>query len=96
MSHEKPVLRVQDVKKRYGDNEVLRGVSLELRRGDIKIVIGPSGCGKSTLLHCINFLVKVDEGRVWLNGKEVNYASKRELYAYRQKVGMFFPKRRQL
>lgn len=90
MSHERPVLRVQNIKKRYGDNEVLKGISLEVNRGDIKVVIGPSGGGKSTLLHCINFLVSVDEGRVWLKGEEINYASKRQLYSYRQKVGMIF------
>jgi polar amino acid transport system ATP-binding protein len=85
-----PVLKVQNLKKRFGNQDVLRGVSFELFRGDIKVIIGPSGGGKSTLLHCINFLVKLDEGRIHLNGKEVNYAKKRELNAYRQKVGMIF------
>ena len=59
-------------------------------KGDLKILIGPSGAGKSTLLQCINFLVKPDEGRIWLEDQEIHYAHKRNLYAYRQKVGMIF------
>ena len=90
MAEDFPVLRAENIRKRYGDNEVLKGISFELHKGDIKVVIGPSGSGKSTLLHCTNFLVKFDEGRIWLKEKEVNYASKSELYAYRQKVGMIF------
>lgn len=90
MSGERPVLRVENLHKRYGQQEVLRGVSLELCRGDIKVVIGPSGSGKSTLLHCMNFLVSFEEGRIWLRDREIDPAHKRELYAYRQKVGMIF------
>ena len=85
-----PVLRAENIRKRYGGSEVLKEISCELHKGDIKVVIGPSGSGKSTLLHCTNFLVKFDEGRIWLNETEVNYTSKSELYAYRQKVGMIF------
>jgi len=90
MEENQTVLKAQNIKKRYDNKEILRGISFELRKGDIKVVIGPSGSGKSTLLHCTNFLVKFDEGRIWLNGREVNYSSKRELYEYRQKVGMIF------
>ncbi len=66
MAEEIPVLRAENIRKRYGENEVLKGISFELHKGDIKVVIGPSGSGKSTLLHCTNFLVKFDEGRIWL------------------------------
>jgi len=90
MNETGPVLKVRDISKRYGDTEVLKGVSLDLQRGDIKCVIGPSGSGKSTLLHCINFLVRFDRGQIWLKGREIQAARKRELYAYRQKVGMIF------
>jgi polar amino acid transport system ATP-binding protein len=90
MTDQTPVLKVQNIKKRFDDLEVLKGVSLEIYKGDIKVVIGPSGGGKSTLLHCINFLVTIDEGHVYLNGTEINYARKRDLNAYRQKVGMIF------
>jgi len=85
-----PILRIENLAKRYGDREVLAGVSLAVNKGDLKILIGPSGAGKSTLLQCINFLVKPDAGRVWLEGREVHYGHKRDLCAYRQKVGMIF------
>src|SRR5512136_1665116 len=84
------ILKLENIHKRYGDQEVLRGVSLELDRGDIKVIIGPSGSGKSTLLHCINFLVSFEKGRVWLHDREIDPTNKPELYAYRQKVGMIF------
>ena len=85
-----PILRIENVSKRYGKKDVLKGASLTVNKGDLKILIGPSGAGKSTLLQCINFLVKPDEGRIWLEDQEVHYAHKRNLYAYRQKVGMIF------
>jgi polar amino acid transport system ATP-binding protein len=85
-----PTLRIENISKRYGKKDVLTEASLTVNKGDLKILIGPSGAGKSTLLQCINFLVKPDEGRVWLEGEEVHYAHKRDLCAYRQKVGMIF------
>ena len=85
-----PILRIKNISKRYGKKDVLKGASLEVNKGDLKILIGPSGAGKSTLLQCINFLVKPDEGRIWLDEQEVHYANKRDLCAYRQKVGMIF------
>ncbi|MDD4903318.1 MAG: amino acid ABC transporter ATP-binding protein [Candidatus Bipolaricaulis sp.] len=65
------ILRVEDLHKRYGKDEVLKGVSLELRRGQTKVIIGPSGTGKSTLLRCINQLSVPDKGRVWLEDVEI-------------------------
>lgn len=85
-----PVLRLEGLRKRYGRHEVLKGVSLELFSGDIKVVIGPSGSGKSTLLHCMTFLVPFEEGRIWLRDLPVDPSRKRELHVYRQKVGMIF------
>ncbi|MFP3927961.1 MAG: amino acid ABC transporter ATP-binding protein [Desulfobacteraceae bacterium] len=90
MSSEGSVLYVQGVTKRYGDKEVLSNATLSIRHGELKILIGPSGGGKSTLLQCINYLVTPEKGRIWLKGKEVNHTSRRDLYAYRQKVGMIF------
>ncbi len=90
MSPPSPVLRLENIHKRYGDTEVLKGVSLALHKGDIKVIIGPSGSGKSTLLHCINFLVGFERGRVFLHEQAIDPADKPALYAYRQKVGMIF------
>lgn len=90
MSRPEPILRLENIHKSYAGQEVLKGVSLELHRGDIKVIIGPSGSGKSTLLHCINFLVTFEQGRVWLHEQEIDPADKPRLHAYRQKVGMIF------
>ena len=65
------VLRVEDLHKRYGREEVLKGVSFKVRRGETKVIIGPSGTGKSTLLRCITRLTEPDRGRVWLGDIEV-------------------------
>ncbi len=90
MTRTPPVLRLENIHKRYGDADVLKGVSLELHKGDIKVIIGPSGSGKSTLLHCINFLVSFEQGRVFLREQAIDPANKPELYLYRQKVGLIF------
>jgi len=90
MPENTPVLKAENIRKRFGDKEILKGISFELNKGDIKAIIGPSGGGKSTLLHCLNFLTRYDTGRIWLNGTEVNTADKRELHVFRQKVGMIF------
>jgi len=90
MNEKDPVLRIENVSKKYGEKEVLKGASLAINKGELKILIGPSGGGKSTLLQCINFLIKPEKGRIWLDGEEVNHGHRKELYAYRQKVGMIF------
>ena len=67
------MLELRDVRKRFGQTEVLRGVDLTVRRGEVTCVIGPSGSGKSTLLRCINHLEKVDSGRIEIDGELVGY-----------------------
>lgn len=81
------VLKVEDLKKSYGRNEILKGVSLEVKKGETKVIIGPSGTGKSTLLACINRLVEPDHGRVLLEGEEI---TSRNAYKMRQKIGYVF------
>ncbi len=87
---DQPILRVENIHKSLGGNEVLKGVSLDLPRGSLKVLIGPSGSGKSTFLQCINYLHEPDLGRIWLDGREIHFSGKRELYGYRQQVGMIF------
>lgn len=90
MTRTEPVLRIENMTKAYGKKVVLQNASLTVNKRELKILIGPSGGGKSTLLQCINFLVTPDRGRVWLDGQEILISRKRELYEYRQKVGMIF------
>jgi polar amino acid transport system ATP-binding protein len=66
-----PLLRFEDVHKRYGDVEVLRGVDLDVAEGDVVCLIGASGCGKSTLLKCANLIEPIHGGRILLDGEEI-------------------------
>jgi len=83
------LLTVEDVHKRYGREEVLKGVSLTLNRGETKVVIGPSGTGKSTLLRCVNRLTEPDSGRIWLENVEVTSA-KTDINHIRAQIGFVF------
>jgi len=83
------VLRVEDIHKRYGSEEILKGISFEIKKGETKVIIGPSGSGKSTLLRCINQLTIPDKGQVWLEDKEVTH-DKKDINKFRQKMGMVF------
>ncbi len=83
------MIRIEDIHKHFGALHVLRGVSLEVTRGEVVVVVGPSGSGKSTLLRCINLLVEPDEGRVFIDGVHVNTPAIRPEWV-RQQVGMVF------
>jgi len=83
------ILRVEDLHKRYGKDEILKGVSFELRRGETKVVIGPSGTGKSTLLRCINQLSVPDKGHVWLEDVEITHG-KTNINHVRAQIGFVF------
>jgi ABC-type polar amino acid transport system ATPase subunit len=78
-----------DVIKRYGNTEVLKGIDLEVSKGEVVVIIGPSGSGKSTLLRCMNFLEPADGGAIIINGKQI---TKKEtiLNKTRQEIGMVF------
>jgi polar amino acid transport system ATP-binding protein len=71
MNDAAPLLRLEDVHKRYGDVEVLRGVDLDVAEGDVVCLIGASGCGKSTLLKCANLIEPISGGRILLEGEEI-------------------------
>jgi len=83
------LLRVEDIHKRYGDEEVLKGVSFDMARGQTKVVIGPSGTGKSTLLRCINRLTPADKGRVWLEDEEITH-TRTNINKIRAQIGFVF------
>ena len=87
--NEKIVLRIEDMHKSYGNEEILKGISFEIKKGETKVIIGPSGSGKSTLLRCINQLTIPDSGRVWLENEEVTH-TKKNINQFRQKMGMVF------
>jgi len=74
--------------KSYGDLNVLKGVSFELAKRDVKVIFGPSGSGKSTLLRCINMLETPDKGEVYLSGQ--NLMGSKNINASRAKIGMVF------
>ena len=94
------VLRVRNLHKHYGSTPVLRGIDLEVSRGEVVVVIGPSGSGKSTLLSCINFLEPFDGGHVHVDGMPVGWTdgsggvrlrqSERELDLLRRQIGIVF------
>jgi len=67
----------EGVRKRFGRQEVLRGITLQVRSGEVMCIIGPSGSGKSTFLRCINHLEKVDAGRLTVGGQLVGYRASR-------------------
>jgi len=83
------LLRVEDLHKRYGKEEVLKGVSFSLDKGETKVIIGPSGTGKSTLLRCINRLTEPDRGRVWLEEVEIT-SPKVNINRIRAQIGFVF------
>lgn len=81
---------VQTISKKFGKDIILDQVSMEMNRGDLKVLIGPSGGGKSTLLQCINLLIFPDQGHIELNGQHISPRRTRDLLAYRQQIGMIF------
>ncbi|MFQ5874409.1 MAG: amino acid ABC transporter ATP-binding protein, partial [Dehalococcoidia bacterium] len=75
-SSDSSMVRAIDVHKRFGRLEVLKGVSFEVARGEVLVLMGPSGSGKSTLLRCINHLEKIDQGRISIDGHFLGYYEK--------------------
>ena len=84
-----PVLEIKNIKKSYDGNEILKGISLDVEKGDVIVILGPSGCGKSTLLRCINGLENIQDGEILLDG-EVISNRKKDMHLIRQKIGMVF------
>ncbi len=92
-----PILRLVDIHKRFGDLEVLKGISLEVLAGDVISIIGASGSGKSTLLRCVNLLELPTSGDVIFDGRSIDYTAKARLFGgnpvlsgLRNQIGMVF------
>ena len=83
------IVRIEDLHKSYGKEEVLKGISMEVKEGEVVIIVGPSGTGKSTLLRCINQLTRPDSGKVWVNSVELT-DPKIDIDKARQHIGMVF------
>ncbi len=93
------VMHAEDVHKRFGKLEVLKGISLEVKKGETVCIIGPSGSGKTTFLRCINHLEKIDSGRIEVNGRPIGYRQRgdklvedreRNIARQRTQIGMVF------
>lgn len=94
-----PLLRAVGVRKSYGHIEVLRGVDMEVHRGQVVCLLGPSGAGKSTFLRCLNHLETLDEGEVWVDGEPIGFQLRngklyelreRDVAKQRRDIGMVF------
>jgi len=83
------VIKLEAVRKSFGDNLVLDGIDLDVTSGEVLVVIGPSGSGKSTLLRCVNLLEPLDSGRIWFEGNEITRKGT-DVSNVRQRIGMVF------
>ena len=82
-----PALRVEGVRKSYGHIEVLKGIDMQVKPGEVACLVGPSGSGKSTFLRCINHLEKINSGRLYVHGELVGYQEKKgRLYELSDRV----------
>lgn len=84
-----PIIRIQDMHKSFGDNEVLKGITTAIQKGDVVAVIGPSGCGKSTFLRSINLLEQPTSGKVMLDDTDITQKGV-DINQVRQRIGMVF------
>ncbi|MGE5704637.1 MAG: amino acid ABC transporter ATP-binding protein [Clostridia bacterium] len=84
-----PIIKVRDLKKNFGDIQVLKGVNLTVQQGEVVALIGSSGSGKSTLLRCLNRLETITDGQIIIDGIELNQSTK-NISMIRREVGMVF------
>ena len=84
-----PMVKIEDLHKKFGHNEVLKGINLEVLPREVLSIIGPSGSGKSTLLHCVNRLQHAHRGHIWIEGQDI-LARGVDVNRLRRKVGMVF------
>jgi D-methionine transport system ATP-binding protein len=84
------VVRLTDVKRRFGTTPALDGVSLTVRKGEILGIIGRSGAGKSTLIRCLNGLEQADSGEIYIEGRNITGLGEKDLQPLRRRIGMIF------
>jgi phospholipid/cholesterol/gamma-HCH transport system ATP-binding protein len=84
------MIEIKNLKKSFGENHVLKGVNLNIERGQTTVIIGSSGCGKSVLLKHIIGLLKPDSGEIWIDGEEITTMKDKDLYRIRNKFGFLF------
>ncbi|HFN6395490.1 TPA: amino acid ABC transporter ATP-binding protein [Streptococcus pneumoniae] len=83
------LIKIENLHKSFGKNEVLKGINLEIKRGEVVVIIGPSGSGKSTLLRSMNLLEEATKGKLIFEGVDIT-DKKNDLFAMREKMGMVF------
>ncbi len=83
------LIKIENLHKSFGKNEVLKGINLEIKKGEVVVIIGPSGSGKSTLLRSMNLLEEATKGKVIFEGVDIT-DKKNDLFAMREKMGMVF------
>lgn len=83
------IVRIKDIHKSFGKNEVLKGIDLEIAKGEVVCIIGPSGSGKSTLLRCMNLLENPNSGNIWFTDTDLTNL-KTNINKVREKIGMVF------
>ena len=86
---ENSLLSIKNLHKEFDRKTILKGINLELNKGEVIVIIGPSGCGKSTLLRCLNGLEDIQGGEIYLGGKLLQKNAK-DISSMRQKIGMVF------
>jgi phospholipid/cholesterol/gamma-HCH transport system ATP-binding protein len=84
------MIKIQNVYKSYGSKKVLEDINLEIRSGEIMVIMGPSGCGKSTLLRLLIGLLKPTSGQIWIDNQEISGMTEDELNELRKQMGMVF------
>ena len=90
MDADQPIVAIGALRKRFGELEVLKGIDLQVRRGEVLAIIGKSGSGKSTLLRCINGLEAFQQGTLTVDGQPLRHGDARAMRELRQHVGMIF------
>jgi len=86
------MIEIKNLHKSFGKNEIVRGVDVQVNKGDVVVILGPSGSGKTTFLRCLNFLERAEEGEITIDDVSVKFkqASKKDIFNIRKKIGFVF------